>query len=297
MNIVYFPLGNETIASSRLRVHKVIPHLRSRGHRVWIDADPDQVDADVVVVQKRHDLGRSMRRWIENDRLVVYDLADREARLEPHSALTVSTAELQRQVGGSVVPDCLDITPGAAAKIRHRDRLETVAWCGLGCNVYHADPVWRACRDLGLRLVIVTDLGGRHQFPRWDGAEYRRWDLETVDAELADCDVLACPYVRGGRWPWDWTRCKSANRVLKGWALGLPVVGTGIPSYRRVGLDLLAETPDQWRERLAELTDRRARERSVEGKREYALMFDAGNVATVWLRTFERLLSERKVAT
>lgn len=300
MRILYFALGLETTASSRLRVYKVAEALRRLGDTVDIKisyADVKRGDYDLIVVQKRQDFHRKMTRWIGNGIPVVFDFDDLTDAVPTHTLLTAGSKVLQEKHPSSIyIPDCLDISSDYAPKVKHEDKLSRICWFGLACNLYHAEPVYKACCELGMKLVIITDVDGQHEYPRWEYAEYVEWELDTVDQNITGCDLVACPYIFSGRWDRDWIQAKGENRLLKAWALGMPVVGASIPSYREHGLKYVAETKQEWVDVLSALRDKKLREKDAESGRLIAVDRLADSVVKEWRMAFDQCVRRIKNA-
>lgn len=292
MKIAYFPLGGLDVASSRLRVHKIVPELQSWGHEVEvlpISATKLVGDFDLVVVQKRLDLRGEMTRWQVPS---VFDFDDPTPRLPKCTLVTAGSEELHRRHPSSVyIPDALDVDNVDVYKSKHPDDIKRVCWFGLACNAYHAEAVKDACNELGLQLVIITDVDGKHTYTRWQGVEYIKWELETVDCNIMACDLVVCPYLHGGRWPASWVEAKGENRVLKAWALGMPVAGTPVPSYVEHELQHWATTVDEWKVVLERLRSRRLRIIDARYGRQIALQRTADRVASLWEQAFERCVT------
>ena len=290
MNIKYFALGNEDTASSRLRVYKIAVALNQMGHSVRVTTDEVRgtPSEHLIVVQKRLDLRRHMKEWLKRGMRVIFDIDDPlDTEVPPCSLLTVGSKFLAKQYKNSIyVPDCLDVDNVNLFKRIHSDKLQKVCWFGNECNLYHAEPVRMACKELGMQLVVVTDLNTKEGLLEWDGVCYQQWDRATVDRRIIDCDLVVCPYVDGGRWGEEWVNAKGENRLLKAWALGLPVVGTPIPSYMEFKIKHTAQTPGEWVSALEVLQKKHLRERDAKRGREIALQSTAHHIAVKWLKAF-----------
>jgi hypothetical protein len=123
---------------------------------------------------------------------------------------------------------------------------------------------------------------------RFNRAEYWHWNLDSVDKDLVACDVVACPYVLDGPWPAAWVASKGENRVYKAWALGLPVIGTPIPSYVAAGLVHQATTAREWALAFKALASREARQKDAARGQAIALSHCADKVALRWLEVMTR---------
>lgn len=289
MKIAYFPAGAPTWPSSRLRVYRIAEALKAMGHSVSINPTSAK-GFDAAVVQKRFDLHGKMNEWRQAGVRVIWDVDDRipGGPVEAADVVTIGAEALRELYPmGVYIPDALDLDDHAVAKGRHAEAIELVGWVGMAENLYHAAPVAEATERLGLTLVVITDMKSPAFTKRYHRAEYWQWSLDTVDRDLVTCDVIACPYVLDGPWPAAWVASKGENRVYKAWALGLPVIGTPIPSYVAAGLVHQATTAREWTLALKALGSREAREKDARRGQAIALSHVADRVAEQWLRVMQ----------
>jgi hypothetical protein len=290
VKITYYTAGDRSFASSRLRAWMVGDALARLGHQVVFNQDPNEEPGDVNVFQKRFDLNELMARLRNAGKRVIWDCDDYipGGPVERADLITVDTPEkLALYPGAAIIPDVLDVPNDATPKTTHAEGLSWIVWFGNADNLYHTDSVAEACRQLGLRLVVITQLskvtnGDCDRASRWYD-----WDLFTVDDLLTCCDVAACSYVESGQWSQDWVNSKSANRLLKAWGLGLPVIGTPIPSYVEAGLAHRATTVDEWILELELMRSRMVRVTDTQHGRVIASTYRADLIAEQWLEVFE----------
>jgi hypothetical protein len=285
MKIAYFTAGDRNWASSRLRAWKVADALTSQGHDVTMNGYPWA--ADVVVMQKRFDMNDTMQQLRQRGIRVVWDCDDYipNGPAQLADVITVDTHAKQKLYPGSVViPDVLDLDDNSPCKTEHADKLERVVWFGNPDNWYHTLNVAEACRRLGLELVMITDLTSHHIGQLHDVTGVQ-WTASSVDHDVIAADVVACSYVIDDRHK-DWITSKSANRLVKAWGLGMPVIGSPIPSYVAAGLTYQADTIAEWTTALMALRDKQARQ--DDAKRGYAIAqeYCADKVARRWLEVF-----------
>lgn len=276
MKIAYYPAGPRATASSRLRVWKIADVLEKLGHEVTVNKSP--FSADVLIVQKRTDAELYMQMCRERGIKVILDVDDWLPEMQYMAQfadiVTVDTAaKLQLFPGATVIPDALDIDEGVETAPYHDDELKWIVWYGNSENEYHARHVQVACHKLDLEFFAITG---------------SKWGLSTVDRMIIDYDLVVCPYRYDGPQSAEWINSKSANRILKAWALGMPVAGTPIPSYVDAGLQYCATSVDEWVAALEALRDPAAREADAERGRVIASAFTADKVAEQWLEVFQR---------
>lgn len=287
MRWVFYTAGDVRMASSRLRAFLPGKALAEAGHIVLWNPPPDQIRADVVVVQKRPDLTSQYAGWRAKGTTVVYDCDDlyewARAAAVGADLVTVDTPmKLAFFHNARVVPDALDVPPVYAVKSEHREKLEEAVWFGHPENLIHIDHAAEACRRCGVNLSVITDL----KHPAFQGMDAQvtgyGWSGESIDRELIQYDLAILPYRFDTTWGAEWVRAKSANRVYKAWALGLPVAATPIPSYMEAGVIYAATTVEEWMAALSLLQDRHMRLADAVSGQRRALQFAPARVAALW---------------
>lgn len=287
MKINYFPAGGRDFASSRLRVWKIADALKTMGHSVMV-CSYNSNDCDVVVFQKTWQYTAAMRMFRAKGKRIIFDVDDLISTPIPAEVdlVTVDTPfKLADFPGAVVVPDCLDVEDGSPIKADHAPRLSSLVWVGNAENMKHLSNVAQACERLKLDLTAITDLGSAH-YAHYPSVQGLAWSLDSVDSEMIRHDLFVAPYILGGADD-RWVRSKSANRLWKARALGLPVAGTGIPSYREAGLTWEAETVEEWIEILIAAGDQMMRCYDAARGMNAADQFCAERVALQWLKVFE----------
>lgn len=295
MRIAYHTAGDRSMASSRLRAWMIGDALERMGHEVYL---PNQfwpaTLPDVMVFQKVFHANAiaEMKEYRRRGVRIVWDCDDYipNGPVGCADVVTVDTpAKLDLYPNAVVIPDALDIEDGDLwVKSGHAATLQSVVWFGNADNVYHAGAVAEACRELGLQLKIITQIDALKAGDTPPDARLIEWNPNTVDAHIARADVAACSYVLQGRWSEAWVKSKSANRLLKAWGLGMPVVGTPIPSYMAAGLGHWATTADEWVTALAMMQSAAVRAEDGERGLLIANNYRAEVVANKWLEVFER---------
>lgn len=288
MIIDYFPTGTRNTPSSRLRVFKIADELSKLGHSVCIN-DYRLHDKDVVVIQKRLDCNTVMQQARERGIRVIFDVDDYIPNLPTNLAdvTTVDTpAKLSLYPDAVVIPDALDIDDASPFKATHREKLDSVVWTGSRENIYHLKNAAAACEKLGLDLTIVTDLGkASWAYPY--AVTGIQWTLDSVDAELVKHDLFIAPFMfQTGQWSDEWVKSKSPNRILKAWALGLPVIATPIPSYEALNFLSPLETVDEWVRALKDYNSQNIREWNSALGCHIAQEYRAEKVVEQWLTVF-----------
>jgi hypothetical protein len=262
------------------------------GHSVKFN--PTKIEkADVVVFQKRADLVTLMRRYRQHGTRVVLDVSDYGRYPAQHADITVvGTKQLTTLYPCAIiVPDVLDINDSVTPRTTHNDDLLKIVWFGTPENTMQAGPVATACNRLGLSLHMISNHTRRYAV-RIPGTVRLPWSLATIDSLLVRYDLAACPFILEGCQGFKSFRskaylaCKSGNRPLKAWALGLPVIGSPIPSYIDCGVVHLATSVDEWTEKLIELRSRTLRAEDAARGATLIAPYRTEVVAQQWLKVF-----------
>jgi hypothetical protein len=293
MRVAYFPAGNRDLGSSRLRVYRIADELTSRGVEVAINP-PDPTAYDIALVQKRFDLARPMSAWRRAGVCVGWDVDDwlPHGPVEAADFITVTTPQLLTLYPAArLVATCLDVDEDAPRKVHQQPELRRVVWFGGPDNFVHTRHVAEACRLLNLEFIAITDLGSHHIGQLGD-ARGIQWQVESVDKAIIAADVVVCPYIYAGPYPPEWVNAKTANRLLKAWGLGMPVIGTPIPSYVDAGLRHAASSLAEWIAALEEMRPAAVREADAWYGAGIAEQYHVSKVADDWLAVFEDVLTD-----
>lgn len=294
IKVNYVTAGSRDFASSRLRAYLPGDALRLRGHDVTYNEPID--GCDIVVFQKRFN-GRDqvlMHECRDRGIKVVLDVDDMMNDIPFHlcDVLTTDTQyKADRWPNAIVVPDVLDIRPDAPRKSVHTESFKRAVWVGNAENTYHLRDCAAACARLRIDLAVITDLNNR-AYIRYDGVSGVAWSVETIDAEMVKYDVAVFPLVFDGPYAHrrDWIESKSENKVVKAWALGLPVIATPIPSYQSVNLRYSAGTFEGWMNALEQLRPRNFRMDDAKKGAKTAKAYTVDKIAARWLDVFEGAL-------
>jgi len=275
-------VGDWIVPSTRFRLFDLLPLLRTRdiivdvclpgGRRVGeaLALGGAIARADVVLVQKRL-IPSWVVRILRSRRVpLVYDFDDAiwvapdgsptpaqdRARLEALIAgssaviagnryLSAWAERLRDEV--TVIPTTLDT--GVWRPLSHRQPNLTLGWVGTGGNLRHLESILPAVDHVlaahpDVRLVVVSDTSPAAVANR-DRVQFRRWDLRSQVADLADIDIGLMPLPDT-----PWTRGKCGFKALQFMALGAPVVVSPVGVNAEIVADgtngLLALSEDDW---------------------------------------------------
>jgi len=143
-----------------------------------------------------------------------------------------------------------------------------IVWEGQSTTLPNLQVLREPLNDLRdkIELHIVTDpvihryfgrFGGYPALDALNGIEcdkhFHRWDRATFSDRITACDLAVIPIDRSNDLWW----AKPENKLVLLWQLGMPVLATGTPVYRRVmqaaGVDMSCIAPNDWARQLDRL--------------------------------------------
>ena len=268
--IYFLPWGDRNIASSRLRVWNVVPYMKN----TVIGTPKKYKKGDVLIIQKAINPAELLKAKKQGAK-VIYDIDDNYLD-KPEFAEMCRKADLVT-VGSSyfhkwfpdapVIDDSLD-WDGTIKPKGKKGKL--VGWHGYG-NTNYLQAFGHAFLKKKYKIKAIV---GEKYIPYYTQYETKEWKLDTIDKELAECDLLAF-YLPDD----DFSQAKGMNKLIKGWAIGLPVFVSYTLEYDRVfresGVKGFMVANDNWHHH--DFT------KPWEPKmREYALRFTPKNIAKQW---------------
>ncbi|HEY6662788.1 MAG TPA: hypothetical protein VIZ66_07680 [Sphingomicrobium sp.] len=143
-----------------------------------------------------------------------------------------------------------------------------IVWEGQSTTLPNLQVIREPLNDLKdkVELHVVSDPIIHRYFARFgsypamralDGIEcarhFHRWDQATFSRHITACDVGVIPIQRSNALWWG----KPENKLVLLWQLGMPVLTSATPVYRRVmeaaGVEMACATPIEWGEQLERL--------------------------------------------
>jgi hypothetical protein len=143
-----------------------------------------------------------------------------------------------------------------------------IVWEGQSTTLPNLQVIREPLNDLrdSVELHVVTDpmihrfFGRFSSYPAMDalnGIEcdkhLHHWGRATFSGQITDCDLAVIPIQQRNALWWG----KPENKLVMMWQLGMPVLTTATPVYRRVmdaaGLDMSCASPAEWGEQLERL--------------------------------------------
>lgn len=268
--IYFIPWGDKSTASSRLRVHNILPYLPE----AKLGPPEEYKEGDILIIQKALCLKELFKAKSQGAK-VIYDIDDNYLNHKTFSDM-VNNADLVT-VGGKHFHKWLPNSPVLDDSLDWDGTIKTdytekklVGWHGYG-NLGYIFKIAPTLEKKGFK--IRTIVGKDYQEPYLKaGFDVKTWSLETIDKDLAECD-FCCFYLPDD----DFSQAKGMNKLIKAWAIGLPCFVSPTPEYKRVmeeaGVDGFLvtdwETHDfskKWEPKM----------------REYALKFSCEAIANQW---------------
>lgn len=162
----------------------------------------------------------------------------------------------------------------------------------------------RVAAHLPIELVVITDrqyyrhLGviGRARADErvgklFPGARWIEWNEGDLASRITECDLAVIPLNLGD----PFASGKPENKLLLFWRLGMPVLASATPAYRRAmamaGLDLLCTGNDEWERRLFQLASDAAlrREAGSMGRAHAEAHFSEERLLSAWDAVFHSI--------
>jgi len=136
-----------------------------------------------------------------------------------------------------VIEDAIEVDRNLVKKHSDKNRIEIV-WVGYKDNWKNLDIIHKALKKLNDKSFYLKKISNH---PEAD----IQWNLETVYKEILTGDIAIIPCSTN-----EWGKAKSNNRLTMFMALGLPVIVSPIPSYKKIirnGYNgFLAENINDW---------------------------------------------------
>ena len=291
--ISLFPLGDTSIGSSRLRLHRLYPSLVKMGYKVNLFGDVKE--CDVAIFQKVFDRDLFKKctgvkildiddNYFENGSLV----NQCRAAAKSASAIVTSTPELgniaSKYSNASIytVPTGIDVLQLDNLDIKAPQKVKLIGWVGYPENVVYLEKILAVIRELSIRLRVISRR--TEEVDIWlkrnaDIVEFREWSILTADGFLKECDMGVAPLSNDG-----WAQTKSAVKILKYWSLGLPVVCSPSPEYSRIeagtGTKFIAHNQKEWKELIQ--SKKNVRLKQVEQAKKLLSNYSNENLSKKW---------------
>jgi hypothetical protein len=143
-----------------------------------------------------------------------------------------------------------------------------IVWEGQSTTLPNLQVIREPLNDLRdqIELHLVTDPIIYRYFGRFSGypamdalrgiecdKHFHRWDRSSFSDRITACDLAVIPIERANALWWG----KPENKLVLLWQLGMPVLTTATPVYRRVmeaaGIDMSCASPREWGEKLGQI--------------------------------------------
>jgi glycosyltransferase involved in cell wall biosynthesis len=166
--------------------------------------------------------------------------------------LTKYASRFNRNV--TIVPSTIDTEKYEVKGSSTTGSHPVIGWSGSYSTLAHFDIVRRALSRLAEKEQFRIRMIGTTTDYKIDGVDVEAilWRAETEVADLSSIDIGIMPLPND-----EWTRAKCGQKALQYMALGIPTVCSPVGANSAIIQDgqngLLAETEDQWIEKLTQL--------------------------------------------
>lgn len=273
--IFFLPWGDNTIASSRLRVHKPIEYMKAS-----LTLPEKYKKGDVLIIQKALRIDELWKAQKQGAK-VIYDIDDNYMdkmefvkMCESADMVTVGSSFFHRYFPDApVIDDSLDWD----GTKKRKGRTNLVGWHGYGTHAY-INAIAPTLEQKGYKIRTVVCREYMEAYMK-DGYDVKEWNLETIDKNLAECDFLT--FYLGDD---DFSQAKGMNKLIKAWAIGIPAFVSYTPEYDRVFTEsgIRGFMVRNWD--THDLT-----KPWTPAMRQYALKFHPQRIAAQWMEAIGRL--------
>ena len=253
MKIGFFPAGDISIASSRIRVYSLFPKLKELGINYSVKPSLSELPTlDVIFVQKR--ITPKILKYVRLAKLlrktVIYDVDDFGDALWKYwtsqeefsnilrlaDAITVGSESqkkiIERNYPGykfMVFPCMVDYFPKEPVKIKSTNSKDfTIMWFGVIDNLSMFKRFIPAlCQIPEIKIVIVTKCNSNiGMFPENPLIECISWNLDTFTQVLQKVDL--CVLTHNGN---AFDKAKTNNKMITSITWGVPAIVSDTPEY------------------------------------------------------------------
>ncbi len=273
--IFFIPWGDESIASSRLRVYPVLPLLKAS-----LKLPKTYKKGDVLIIQKALRM-EELKKAQSQGAKVIYDIDDNYMdkmefvqMCEEADLVTVGSSYFHRYYPDApVIDDVLD-WDGTKKK---NGTSNLAGWHGYGNHAY-INAISLILEKKGYKVRTIVSKGYMPEYID-NGYDVKEWDLKTIDQNLAECDFLT--FFLGDD---DFSQAKGMNKLIKAWAIGIPAFVTYTQEYDRVFTEsgITGFMVRNW-------DTHDFSKPWTPAMRKYALTFSPEHTASQWLKAIERL--------
>lgn len=263
LRVAFLPLGDKTIASSRLRCHVIQAALNRMGHYACIGCDES---ASVLCIQKRTDSKaiKTAHHWKQKGGTLLFDIDDfpenssfrRGVRklIKLADAVTTATpeqSELIQKMFPCVppqriycFPNPVDYSPVAPTRKRHGHSVPLkVVWFGNVENFPEA-LISTICSVPNIEMHIITHLSDELIKRYSSSVIFHEWSYETFSEAFTQFDVCILSHQGSSV-----VQAKNAHKMITAIIHGLPVLASRTPDHLRVAKlagvdDLLFESEE-----------------------------------------------------
>lgn len=291
IKIALYPLGDDLIASSRIRMLRVYPRLVGKGYDVHLYGCTET--SDLIILQKQFysngfNKGKPIILDLDDNYLEFGDKTQQfQQAARMAAAIVVSTgylAAVAQEFNDNVyiIPTGLDTISDKYRHPKLNDHVSRVAWVGYPENIPSLKKVIPFIKKAGCSLRVITrDTQDVRTFLKKNAniVEFYEWNRHTVDRLLMECDLGIAPLLGDG-----WSQSKSAHKLFKYWSLGLPVICDLSPEHQLIedefGVECIAKGASGWEQLLK--APKHARMEQVLTAQRNLTRYNVDHIANLW---------------
>jgi len=295
-------------ASTRFRCYQNSTALEKLGWQCEIGAN-NALQADFVIFQKRYQK-REQELAKKCKGKIILDLSDPDWIKWPNRqkdlinmanlahCITTSSTKLakyfqKRGYKAKCIPEGFDFNT-IPPPIKKEPRT-TICWHGNSGNERYlnilVEPLNKLSKEFDFNLKIIVNPPAS-EIPKFKfNPKVIEWKLETHLEEIAKCHIGISPLFLD-----EWCSYKNPHKMLTYMALGLPAVGTAIPSYKEIiinkvnGFIIENNDPNSWYSILRTLLSNESDQSAlIKEQRKLVEKFSLGNMAKEWDNLLENL--------
>jgi len=295
LRVLCWAIGDQRIASSRLRVYQLVPLLQQAGLDVAIVRQKSYADAlrflsiarqyDVIYIQKKLLPRPYLLALLGLNRRIVYDFDDALYAIRPYASVPEQRRiRVVRRRLAALLPHCAAVVAGNNAlrefalaynpnvfvipttmqlrdlpmKEHTEQPVTTLGWIGTGGNIFYlhqCDAVFGSLAETYGDRVQLKVVSNQ---PFSGGAGIRVVNKEWRLADEAN-DILSADIGLMPLTQDEWSQGKGGFKIIQYMAYGIPVVASPLGINADIVDDgktgFLARNPDEWVAKLSQLIE------------------------------------------
>jgi len=252
MRVCFYPVGDKNRASSRYRVYNVVEARKE----FIIGNSENWRKADALVFQRVTTRANLAAEAKKKGKLIVFDCSDAYfhrhkwkkswpgvTRMAKIAHVLTTSNEDDAVLMRGLFKKRVYVIPGAQKPSKHRRKHRntdrpTIVWIGRENRIQATlKPIWPILQrlvqfQLRFRVLLINDTGNTRGLTLpFCEVVAKKWRLDTVYREIAQCDIGICPQEKQA----DGRFHKDENKAYTYWICGIPCVS--LPE-QRIGMTI-----------------------------------------------------------